>query len=295
MKFKNIDTNISVTLIKDSCYDADDGTSPRISTFVMDIPKFLLAELNTHRVNSRNSQSSRAVTPGKYSAMVPMFDPIVYGLECSGMRSKEEAKGDQLEAIKTLWNEARENAIAYSRSLSKAGLHKQWASRVAESFYMARSIVTATTFENFFDQRCSEYAQPEFEYIATMMREQLRASTPGVLTPGEYHIPYEEELPDNIVDLDKRLDLCAAMIAKVSYRNEQFDEEGLTKVVNMLKGMRHASPFEHIAKVPEYTDYEAGAVDTIDRPVNIEDCLNPTRWHSGNLKGWIQYRRMLGL
>ena len=57
IEFFNRDTNISANVICDSINEQ----GVRLTTFEIEYPRFILAELNTHRQLSRNSSSSRAI------------------------------------------------------------------------------------------------------------------------------------------------------------------------------------------------------------------------------------------
>ena len=50
-------TNIKAEIIADSINQQGD----RITTYLLTFPRFILSELNTHRVFSKNSASSRAI------------------------------------------------------------------------------------------------------------------------------------------------------------------------------------------------------------------------------------------
>ena len=52
-------TQVNAQVVADSVNEAGD----RLTTMVVTLPRSALAELNTHRVFSRNSASSRAVHP----------------------------------------------------------------------------------------------------------------------------------------------------------------------------------------------------------------------------------------
>ena len=77
----------------------------RITTFQVRLPRFLLAELNTHRLISKSAESSRAVPVSKRIAAVQTkpFVPDAFGLNQPGMQA-----GADLDAISTksdLWHQ----------------------------------------------------------------------------------------------------------------------------------------------------------------------------------------------
>jgi len=71
-----------------------DSLSPhgnRITSLLCEMPRFILAELNTHRLFSRNSASSRAVPLKKMLGRVgndPCI-PVVWQKDHSGMQGTE--------------------------------------------------------------------------------------------------------------------------------------------------------------------------------------------------------------
>lgn len=78
-----------------------DSLSPhgeRLTSIVGVLPRIVLAELNTHRMFSRNSASSRAVPTKKMIKMVLTnpFIPIAFQKEHSGMQGTEYYKEDEI-------------------------------------------------------------------------------------------------------------------------------------------------------------------------------------------------------
>ena len=64
---------ISAQIIADSVNTQGD----RITTYILTFPRFILAELNTHRMFSRNSASSRAIPFEKMVKMVKMVQKVM--------------------------------------------------------------------------------------------------------------------------------------------------------------------------------------------------------------------------
>ena len=78
-------TSISAKVIAKSINE--NGTV--ITTFELDYPRYIHAEVMTHRVFSRNAQSSRAVPVANTLQINQDFvRPIVYGANIPGMSSK---------------------------------------------------------------------------------------------------------------------------------------------------------------------------------------------------------------
>lgn len=152
----------------------------RITSFILTFPRFILAELNTHRMFSRNSASSRAIPFEKMVKMVEKdpFIPIAWQKDHFGMQGTEYFKGTceqeflsidrcfgyasykdkpSTALLKDEWLEARDCAVAQAKSLSKLGVTKQLCNRLLEPFLWHTALVTATEYDNFFELRCPKY------------------------------------------------------------------------------------------------------------------------------------------
>lgn len=88
---------ISATIVKDSITKRND----RITTFKLVFPRYILAELNTHRVFSKNSASSRAIPFRKMvkSALENPFIPIAFQKEHTGMQGTEYLDATELKSL----------------------------------------------------------------------------------------------------------------------------------------------------------------------------------------------------
>ena len=77
---------IKVKVIADSLY----GSKDRITTFELEYPRFIHAELMTHRLFSRNAASSRAISISKMidNVSASPAHPLVWGLDQRGMQAK---------------------------------------------------------------------------------------------------------------------------------------------------------------------------------------------------------------
>lgn len=261
----------SAAVIADSI--SPDGV--RVTTIEVTLHRFVLAELNTHRVFSRNSASSRAIPIGKQIARVeddPAM-PVEFGANQRGMQAGAPLEGEEARAATDAWLRARDAAVEAVRVLDDLGVHKQVANRILEPFMWHTVIVTATDWDGFWHQRCSPLAQPEIRVAAEAMREAFEASTPVEVPVGGWHTPYIR--PDE-QDLDERTKrrISAARCARVSYlthdgrRDLSADEELYQRLVTA--DPPHWSPLEHVA-TPAAGD---------------EHVL-------GNLRGWHQLRHRL--
>jgi len=152
----------------------------RLTSFEITYPRIIIAELNTHRMLSKSTASSRAIPVSKMIKRVKAdpFLPVHWGRNQKGMQAAAELTGLRLVAARALWILASRVAIWIVRLLSLCGLHKQVANRLLEPFSWVTTVVTATDWENMLNLRDHENAQPEFRILARMIREALATSTP---------------------------------------------------------------------------------------------------------------------
>lgn len=294
-------TSISAKVIAKSINE--NGTV--ITTFELDYPRYIHAEVMTHRVFSRNAQSSRAVPVANTLQINQDFvRPIVYGANIPGMSSKESLQGFELAQVAGIWEAEAKHAFEVSKQLADLGLHKQWANRITEPYSKIKVVLTTTEKDNFYWLRIDEdAAQPEIVELAQRMKEADEAVLPVKLDKGMWHLPYVEfayniEVDDNVSQIfidsnEKRLKLkdaikiSASCCAQVSYRRlDDSLEKALSIYDKLFSGPKpHLSPTEHQAKVgSKHMDFRTKGITHIDR--------NGTAW-SGNLRDYIQYRQLL--
>lgn len=271
-----------------------DSLSPdgvRLTTFEVTFPRFILAEVNTHRVLSRNSASSRAI-PVKKSIKAVREDPFVpesFVRNKAGMSGDSDLQEWKGEVARLTWHGAKWAAIGAATILEKLELHKALANRILEPFKWHTAIITATEWENFFALRTDKNAQPEFRKIAIQMQELLDTCVPIELKYGEWHLPlvdrynditiYPSDLTGPVkIDWDLGKKLSVGRCARVSYLTHD-GKRDLDKDIELhdrLMGNGHLSPFEHVA---------------MPLPLkNPRSRKNRYNW-SGNFFGWHQYRK----
>lgn len=280
----------SVKIIKDSMVET---TSNRLTTFELVYPRMVHSELLTHRLFSRNSASSRAIPVEKIMAQVrdnPVI-PKYWGKNQSGMQAKVELKGEELAVAKAAWLTARDQALLSAEALLNAGLHKQLVNRVMEPWMFITVIVSATEYENWFALRDHRDAQPEIAWVAGAMRDAFYASTPTIMRPGDWHLPYIE-LEDNLHPLyvDQK------ELVRRTFNTDWIHRE---EVLQALKKVATA----RCARVSYLT--HAGVRD-YSKDIELHDkCRDKYHWSafehvaqalgsntmSGNFKGWRQYRK----
>ena len=284
-----------------------DSISPegvRLTTFELNYPRFIHAEVMTHRVFSRNAQSSRAVPVSK-SLEQEVISPLVWGKNKAGMSSDEPLTQEAQNECAYYWHALVRYCQDFSERMSKAGLHKQWANRCLEWFSPIKVVVTATEWENFFWLRDDpEAAQPEIVELAQKMKAAMEASKPQLLQPGEWHLPYVDTVwmdqLDNSsdqhfmsegkgIDLETAKKISASCCAQVSYRRlDTSVEKALEIYEKLFSGPKpHLSPVEHIA-TPFYEHMWGD-----EWPVGATHMDRNNEFWSGNFKGWTQLRQTM--
>ena len=317
--FFNRETNISAKVICDSI--SEQGI--RLTTFEIEYPRFILAELNTHRQLSKNSSSSRAIPIKKMLSTIEdnMAVPVYWGKAKSGMQADGEVDEDDVWWYEEKWKFAFDEVSYRVEQLSdlvegKKGfmqaLHKQVPNRLIEPFQMMKTVITGTDWSNFFNLRLHPDAQPEICMLAYKMYKAMQESKPYLLKVGEWHLPFvnvgwngkgemcyaDEDF--NFVELEQAIKLSAASCASVSYRTEGMTLEKADKIFDMLikAEVIHSSPFEHLATPVKPKFNELGKV-RVNRsePQSWEDGVTHMNKQgelcSGNLRGFIQYRHLL--
>ncbi len=231
----------------------------------------------------------------------------------------------------TAWEHAKDSAIIYAKAFKDAGYHKQVYNRLLEPFQMMKTVISGTEWDNFFWLRNHGAADPTLEELACCMFEAKEQSKPTLLKAGEWHLPYLDyynvalgedgdgatilgpqifyigELGTESFEpltLEQAIKVSCARCAAVSYRNEGYGLEKSIEVFNNLVGgdRKHASAFEHCATPMR----EYGYYDGIFGKYQSNHAFIPFTWDegishvdrkgklwSGNLKNWIQYRKLI--
>jgi len=146
---------ISAEIVADSVNEHGN----RITTFLLTFPRFILAELNTHRMFSRNSASSRAVPVDKMIKAVRenTFCPFEFQKSHKGMQGSEYFTGAERKECVKLWLESAELALQQAEKMKAKGISKQIINRILEPYQYYTALVTATEFKDFFNLRCPKY------------------------------------------------------------------------------------------------------------------------------------------
>lgn len=252
----------------------------RCTTLVATLPRAYLAELNTHRLISRdgyeqelsrNSASSRAIPTEVNIAAVREhpYVPTTFNARVKGMGVGEEFDADLTEECRRVWMRQMNHATTGADVLNELGLDKSRANRLIEPFMWHTVIMTATEWENFLALRCPEGDKPdvsfpaqlEMQEFAICVRDALAASTPKELEEASWHAPYfdwddEFELLRGLLGglsvpvneaINAALLVSARRCARVSYVKQDDVEELMVSYDKgvLLADMSHYSPMEH--------------------------------------------------
>ena len=219
-----------------------------------------------------------------------------------------------------IWLQARDDAISHAQRLAANGLHKQIVNRILEPFQMMKVVVTATSFDNWFNLRLHPDAQPEIHELARQIYDALAVSEPMKLSYGEWHLPYIERERDEEgelkyfvyntdedpasevyghqyivpLSLEQAQKISCSCCAQVSYRKSDTSIAKSEAIYDKLVNSKpvHASAFEHCATpigyLPEKISLFPNGVThlTWDKNTPIIPC-------SGNFTNWIQYRQLI--
>lgn len=293
---------ITAKIIADS--ESEEGI--RMTTMEIEYPRFILAELNTHRMLSKNSASSRAIPVAAMHDQIRQnpAQPVSWGVNKPGMKASEMLDTeDTIEAL-MLWKQACESALDCAQQLSKLNVHKQVTNRVTEPWMIMKTVISGTEWKNFFYLRDHPDAQPEIQELARKMKSAMDASVPEYLAANEWHLPYVKCVRnrwgtleyfdangEQLTLVDARV-VSASCCAQVSYRK---NDDSLEKAWRVFKQLiesvpAHASPIEHQA-TPMYVFVDEYSPETWQHGVT-HVTRNGDLW-SGNLRGWVQFRKTI--
>lgn len=136
--------------------------------------------------------------------------------------------------------------------------------------------MTATEFDNFFELRIHEDAQPEIYALALTMKQALDNSKPEKLEVGEWHLPYVDSPERYNHRQDTLIKISAARCCRVSYLKHDGTNPSIGDDLALFERLvgsapLHASPLEHQAK-PQVLGHKI--------------------YGKSNLQGWTQYRKI---
>ena len=159
-------------------------------------------------------------------------------------------------------------------------------------------------------------ADIHIQAVAECMWDAMSESTPKKLQPGEYHLPFGDNISSDVTlyskdpkvqaelwgkDLtDLQIKIAVARCARISYEtlgdNPKIDYEADIRLHDILVESGHASPTEHVARCmtdEEYVRNIKGQLwdDKFEVPVPKPEAEGWSR----NFRGFIQYRELINL
>jgi thymidylate synthase ThyX len=272
---------VSCTILADSI----SAEGVRLTTVELVYPRFIHAEVMTHRMFSRNASSSRAIPVARALKMIEENPavPSSWRLNEKGMQGYTVANEATTLAAETIWLAAMRDAVRHAKNMDELGIHKQTVNRITEPFAHIKTVMTGVFWENWNVLRNHHAADPTIETLALVIAEARAASTPTLLQTGEWHLPYVSAEERAILDPNDAIKVSAARCARVSYNNNTDGKRStLDKDIKLHDSLLidqpiHASPAEHQA--------------TPDERYSNGNWANPHR--HGNLVGYCQYRKFL--
>jgi len=243
----------------------------RLTTFLCTYPRYIHAEVMTHRVFARNASSSRAIPVQKMLDAVtnnPVV-PIHWGRNQKGMQAESELTLNEAGLAKTEWLAAAKSAVMHAERLKEIGVHKQVTNRLLEPFLHITTLISATEWGNFFNLRVHKDAQPEIQALAAQMLRQLTSAVPVSKQCGEWHLPFADKYVEDGLPTEALLKISPARAARVSYMTMtgDIDHRKDFELHDRLSESGHWSPFEHSARAMQFPE------------------------PSGCFRGWMQYRK----
>ena len=246
----------------------------RLVTFEFNLPKCVVAEMNTSRSLSRNSASSRAIPSDRIISaiesdpFIPEWTAANKGMVAAGHLNENASR----EATKDCLA-ARDYMIAYVKRQVARGVSKQDANRYLEPWMFTTIVATGTdrAWEWFFGLRDHGDADPKIGKAARLMHEAYDDSKPREMDEGDWHLPYiGNKDRQNVAALDGFImpqrgmapgdhdwrdiilaHMSAARCARISYLRQHEDrsvEDEVSRACELVKS-GHWSPTEHQAVV----------------------------------------------
>lgn len=246
----------------------------RITTIELEYPRIIHCEMLTHRMFSRNAQSSRATPVATLikSVKAHPYVPDTWRRAQKGMVAGEEFNADDSAWLTRQWKLACANAISAAEALNQIHAAKEHVNRLLEPFSFIKVLVTATEWQNFLNLRLAPDAQPEIRDVAQCIRELLADFEP---VERDIHAPYVSsrelrhlwsDLPDEIAaDAEREHFLsllyhsvaCCARVSYLKFDGKNPTDEENFALTKRLLAQGHLTPFEHFASAGQSDEFYA--------------------------------------
>lgn len=250
-------------------------TGVRLTTLHCVYPQFIHQQVLTHRMFSRNSSSLRAISFNRASEEFEIVYPT-WTEEKKGMQGPIETDEVTVEIADNIVYEMYHDILNGCLKLERLGIHHQDINNYLRPFQNIHTVITATDFENFFNQRLHESTKPDMQRLAWLIYYALEDSKP---IERINHLPMLSDFYNSVGDfhfsetfsgVELQL-ISAARLARISYFKWQDDPQKDLELAKKLIENQHPSPFEHIAFAQQDDQYYA------------------------NFKSWKQLRHTLGV
>jgi len=289
--------------------DSKNNFSNRITTMVVTMPRFILAEFNTHRMFSRNSASSRAIPFEKMvkSVQENPFIPIAWQRDHKGMQGTEYLDKEQTKICEVHWLASRDESVERAKIINATEVTKQLCNRLLEPFMWHTVIISATEFSNFFALRCPQYefssnkiyrswkdlqssnnniadnsllnrlqsnkgqAEIHMMALAEAMWDAMNESTPKVLKAGEWHIPFGDQILDD--DLDELFAVTSGLKQEISVSDQEEQEIFWKKQDKILLEYRIKTASANCARVSYTVVGEEDKKPNYENDIKLHDRL----------------------
>ena len=165
----------------------------RLTSVLVTMPRIILSEMNTHRMLSKNTSSSRAIPFNKMVEAIENnpFIPIAWQKSHSGMQGTEYITDlAEIQGKNLMWLAGRDRAIKTAKDLHEADVTKQLCNRLLEPFMWTTMLITGpkSGWENFFNLR-----NPIYEISASNSKGTFKSWGYVLKHSKKYHTKEEQE------------------------------------------------------------------------------------------------------
>lgn len=233
-------------------------TGQRLTTLHCVYPQFIHQQVLTHRMFSRNSSSLRAISLQRSIEEFELVCPS-WTREKKGMQGELVTNTLITDQANLIIMRMHQLVLEGCRRLENLGIHHQDINNYLRPFQNIHTVITATDWDNFFEQRLHESTKPDMQTLARLIYAALLGSDP---IERYCHIPLSEDKdnPAEIDPLDWEL-VSAARLARISYFKWQDDPYKDLELAKKLIKDKHLSPFEHVAFAQSEPGYYANFKD----------------------------------